>query len=119
MEPLTKRQADVLAYVVAYHGDHHTAPTMAEIKHALGIGSEATVHKHLEALRVKGYVARRHHYRRATDVLVSRNATSEVLSAFEAGWEAALAKSGWNGGETTDYMAQARATWLSARAEAR
>jgi len=115
MEPLTRRQAEVLAFVVAYHAEHGTAPTLAEIGQALGIGAEATVHKHLESLRAKGYVARRHHYARATDVLVSRNATGEVLTAFEAGWEAALTNCGWRGGETTVYMAKARATWLGGR----
>jgi SOS-response transcriptional repressor LexA len=112
MEPLTTRQADVLAFVAAYHATHGTAPTLDEIRQGLGIGSVTTVHKHLENLRAKGYVARRHHHARATDVLVSRNATSEVLSAFAAGWEACVEA---EASDRASAMLAARASWLEGR----
>jgi SOS-response transcriptional repressor LexA len=113
MEPLTKYQAAVLTFVTAYIEQHRYAPTLREISDGLG-GTQAisTVHKHLKSLSEKGYILRRRHYRRGFTVAVTRNATPEILSAYAAGWEAAV-EAGRN--DRASAMLAARATWLEGR----
>ena len=55
---LTKRQHDVLAFVVNYAKERGYAPAVREIAEGVGVSSPATVHEHLEALRVSGHLRR-------------------------------------------------------------
>lgn len=57
-EPLTKRQAEVLAYVRETIAIKGYAPTFSEIAEHCGYRSLGTVHEHLENLERKGYVVR-------------------------------------------------------------
>ena len=55
---LTKRQADVLL-TVAYLTDlNGYPPTVRQIGKELGLASSASVHDHLDALELKGYIRR-------------------------------------------------------------
>ncbi len=56
MDPLTKRQAEILAYITNYIGDNGYAPSYREIGHNFGLSSTATVAEHVESLRLKGYL---------------------------------------------------------------
>lgn len=56
IEPLTKKQRDLLNFLVEYQGSHDYAPSVREIAEHLGLRSPATVHEHLRALARKGYV---------------------------------------------------------------
>jgi SOS-response transcriptional repressor LexA len=55
---LTKRQGEILTYVKAYIETHGFAPSLEEIGRNFSLSSLATVHKHLENLRAKGYINR-------------------------------------------------------------
>ncbi|MBI2482690.1 transcriptional repressor LexA [Candidatus Uhrbacteria bacterium] len=54
---LTKRQHQVLAFIINYVREHEYAPSIREIAQGLGVASPATVHEHLESLRQSGYLA--------------------------------------------------------------
>ena len=52
---LTKRQKEVLNYLVAFMNKNGYSPSFEEIAHALKLTSLATVHKHLSTLEKKGF----------------------------------------------------------------
>lgn len=56
MNPLTKRQAEILEYVTNYISDHNYAPSYREIGQYFGLSSTATVAEHIESLKQKGYL---------------------------------------------------------------
>lgn len=58
MQPLTKRQREVYDFLCEYIAAHGYAPTLDEIGAAMGLSSLATVHKHLEVIRHRGYIRR-------------------------------------------------------------
>lgn len=55
---LTARQKEVLEYLKTFSLQHGYMPSLAEIGRALGLSSLATVSKHVENLRRKGYITR-------------------------------------------------------------
>lgn len=55
---LTRRQAEILAYIRQYAAQQGFAPTLQEIGGHFGLSSVATVHKHVAQLVAKGYVKR-------------------------------------------------------------
>jgi repressor LexA len=55
---LTKRQKEVLNYLVGFLNKNGYSPSFEEIAHALKLTSLATVHKHLSTLEKKGYIRR-------------------------------------------------------------
>lgn len=55
---ITKRQHEVLAFVVNYTKERGYAPSIREIAEGVGVASPATVHEHLEALRGSGHLRR-------------------------------------------------------------
>ena len=56
MENLTKKQREILNYVVNYLQDHEYSPSFLEIGENFGLNSKATVHAHIHALIKKGYL---------------------------------------------------------------
>lgn len=58
IRPLTRRQAEILDYLSAFIGQHGYGPSLEEIGRRFGLTSLATVHKHLENLKTKGYLDR-------------------------------------------------------------
>jgi SOS-response transcriptional repressor LexA len=112
MAPLTKRQAEMVGYIRDYIAQYGYAPSLGEIGAALGLRSLATVYKHLEHLEAKGVLRRRWNRSRSIELLSQGPVTAEMVSAFEAGWDAAcrVMASG-----RPDTMATARAQWLEAR----
>lgn len=58
LQPLTKRQREVLAFVQTYFEEQGYAPTFQEIATHIGVHSLATVHEHLENLTKLGYILR-------------------------------------------------------------
>ncbi|HIC56392.1 MAG TPA: repressor LexA, partial [Acidobacteria bacterium] len=50
MQPLTKRQREILDYLSEYIEHHGYAPSLEEIGHRFSLSSLATVHKHLKNL---------------------------------------------------------------------
>jgi len=67
--PLSKRQRDVLAYIETFIAERGYAPTLHEIGAGCGMRAVSTVHKHLTALTVKGYVRRQWNGHRSTEIV--------------------------------------------------
>ena len=58
MQPLTKRQREILDYLGEFIEQHGYAPSLEEIGRRFGLSSLATVHKHLTNLQDKGFIRR-------------------------------------------------------------
>ncbi len=58
MQPLTKRQREILDYLNEFIEQHGYAPSLEEIGRRFGLSSLATVHKHLTNLQDKGFIRR-------------------------------------------------------------
>ena len=56
MEPLTKRQAEILAFITNHISEHNYAPSYREIGKFFGLSSTATIAEHIESLKQKGYL---------------------------------------------------------------
>lgn len=69
MKLLTKRQADILWYIIDFCYELRYAPTLREIGIRFGIGSTNGVADHLKALEKKGYIVRDSGLSRAITVL--------------------------------------------------
>jgi len=86
---LTRRQKQVLDFIRAHTRSRGYAPTLAEIRRHLGLGSVATVHKHLRLLQEKGVVRRLPHRSRALEVCevapAARAARVRLLGTVAAG----------------------------------
>jgi repressor LexA len=67
-EKLTKKQSEILKYVVGYLKDHGYAPSYREVGEALGVSSTATIHEHVKNLERKGYLTSEDGAARAIDV---------------------------------------------------
>ena len=66
---LTKRQKEVLNYLVSFHNKNGYSPSFEEIAHALKLTSLATVHKHLSTLERKGFIRRGYNQSRSIEVV--------------------------------------------------
>jgi len=58
MNPLTKRQKEILQYISQYIDKHQFSPTYDEIKDNFGLSALSTVHEHITELVNKGYLRR-------------------------------------------------------------
>lgn len=66
---LTKRQKQVLDYLINFLNKHGYSPSFEEIARALKLTSLATVHKHLSTLERKGFVRRGYNQSRSLEIL--------------------------------------------------
>jgi repressor LexA len=66
---LTKRQKQVLDYLVGFLNKNGYSPSFDEIAHGLKLTSLATVHKHLSTLERKGFVRRGYNQSRSIEVV--------------------------------------------------
>ena len=57
------RREAILVFMLSYQREHTSAPTVAQIKEAVGLASKNTVYKHLMALVCAGRVENRPHGR--------------------------------------------------------
>ena len=65
---LTKRQKEVLDFLVSFHNKHGYSPSFEEIARSLKLTSLATVHKHITTLERKGFVRRGYNQSRSIEV---------------------------------------------------
>jgi repressor LexA len=65
---LTKRQKEVLDFIVGFLKENDYGPSFEEIADGMGLASIATVHKHLTALESKGYLKRSFNQSRALEL---------------------------------------------------
>jgi len=66
---LTKRQKEVLDYLVSFETKHGYAPSFEEIGRGLKLTSLATVHKHISTLEKKGFIRRGYNQSRSIEIL--------------------------------------------------
>src|ERR1700730_9626606 len=66
---LTKRQKEVLNYLVGFLNKNGYSPSFEEIAHAMKLTSLATVHKHLQTLEKKGFIRRGYNQSRSVEVV--------------------------------------------------
>ena len=72
MQPLTKRQREILDYVSEFIEQHGYAPSLEEIGRRFGLSSLATVHKHLTNLQDKGFIRRAWNRSRSLELVPTR-----------------------------------------------
>jgi repressor LexA len=65
---LTKRQKEVLDFLVMFVNKHGYSPSFDEIAQALRLTSLATVHKHVTTLERKGFIRRGYNQSRSIEV---------------------------------------------------
>src|SRR6202167_5139886 len=65
---LTKRQKEVLDFLVGFVNKHGYSPSFEEIARALRLTSLATVHKHISTLERKGFIRRGYNQSRSIEV---------------------------------------------------
>jgi repressor LexA len=109
---LTRRQAEILAFITEYTRTHGYAPTLQEIGHRFRLSSVATVHKHVSHLVEKGYLRRGRNRRRDLEVvdqtppgicsipLLGRVAAGRPIESFTDREEIALPEEWLGRGET-------------------
>ena len=68
MQPLTKRQREILNYLADFIQQHGYAPSLEEIGQRFGLSSLATVHKHLTNLEGKGFIRRSWNKSRSVEI---------------------------------------------------
>lgn len=83
---LTQSQQKTLNFIRGYMDDNGLAPTLVEIGDGIGINSKGVVHRHVQALRDKGYLERSSGWRamRLTDDDPSKD-TLPLLGRIAAG----------------------------------
>jgi repressor LexA len=72
VQPLTKRQREILDYLGTFIQQHGYAPSLEEIGERFGLSSLATVHKHLTNLQEKGFIRRAWNRSRSLEVVPTR-----------------------------------------------
>ena len=73
MQPLTKRQREVLNYLNDFIQQQGYAPSLEEIGQRLGLSSLATVHKHLTNLESKGFIRRSWNKSRSVEIIPTKH----------------------------------------------
>ncbi len=66
---LTKRQKEVLDFLVSFETRHGYAPSFEEIGKGLKLTSLATVHKHVTTLERKGFIRRGYNQSRSIEIV--------------------------------------------------
>jgi repressor LexA len=72
VQPLTKRQREILDYLQEFIQQHGYAPSLEEVGRRFGLSSLATVHKHLTNLQDKGFIRRSWNRSRSVELLPGR-----------------------------------------------
>jgi repressor LexA len=72
LQPLTKRQREILDYLNDFIQQHGYAPSLEEIGRRFGLSSLATVHKHLTNLQEKGFIKRAWNRSRSVELVPTR-----------------------------------------------
>ena len=78
MQPLTKRQREILDFLNEFIELNGYAPSLEEIGRRFGLSSLATVHKHLTNLQEKGFIKRAWNRSRSVELVPSRVGTRAV-----------------------------------------
>lgn len=80
---LTRRQKEVLDFLVSFQNKHRYAPSYEEIARGLKLTSLATVHKHISTLERKGYIRRGYNQSRSIEILqLPRPVREQVIERY-------------------------------------
>ena len=91
---LTKRQKEVLDYLVSFETKHGYAPSFEEIGKGMKLTSLATVHKHITTLEKKGFIRRGYNQSRSIEIVqLPKSVKDQVMERKSAGVAAAGAES--------------------------
>lgn len=74
MQPLTRRQREILDYLGEFIEERGYAPSLQEIGNRFGLSSLATVHKHLMNLQEKRFIRRAWNRSRSVELVQTRAA---------------------------------------------
>jgi len=77
---LTKRQKEVLDFLVTFHNKHGYSPSFEEIARSLKLTSLATVHKHITTLERKGFVRRGYNQSRSIEIVQLPKSVKEQVN---------------------------------------
>ena len=72
MQPLTKRQREILDFLNEFIEQNGYAPSLEEVGRRFGLSSLATVHKHLTNLQDKGFIRRAWNRSRSVELVPTR-----------------------------------------------
>jgi repressor LexA len=72
VQPLTKRQREIMDYLQEFIQQHGYAPSLEEVGRRFGLSSLATVHKHLTNLQEKGFIRRSWNRSRSVELIPAR-----------------------------------------------
>ncbi|MBA2356661.1 MAG: transcriptional repressor LexA [Acidobacteria bacterium] len=72
VQPLTKRQREILDFLNDFIQQHGYAPSLEEVGRRFGLSSLATVHKHLTNLQDKGFIKRAWNRSRSVELIPAR-----------------------------------------------
>ena len=81
---LTRRQKQVLDFLVGFINRHGYSPSFEEIGESLNLSSLATVHKHLETLEKKGFIRRGYNQSRSVEVVAVPGSVPFAKTAIRA-----------------------------------
>ena len=87
---LTRRQKQVLDFLVGFINRHGYSPSFEEIGESLDLSSLATVHKHLETLEKKGFIRRGYNQSRSVEVVAVPGSVPFAKTAIRAFEQARL-----------------------------
>jgi repressor LexA len=82
MNPLTKRQAQILEFVTQHIAENNYAPSYREIGEHFGLSSTATIAEHVEALKTKGYLSHEDNLARSLQPMAVAKQPSEQNEYF-------------------------------------
>ncbi len=78
MQPLTKRQREILDYLTEFIDHNGYAPSLEEVGRRFGLSSLATVHKHLTNLQEKGFIKRAWNRSRSLEIVPTRGGARAI-----------------------------------------
>ena len=78
VQPLTKRQREILDYLNEFIQQHGYAPSLEEIGQRFGLSSLATVHKHMTNLESKGFIKRSWNRSRSVELLAGPSGSRAI-----------------------------------------
>ena len=78
MQPLTKRQREILDYLTEFIEHNGYAPSLEEVGRRFSLSSLATVHKHLTNLQEKGFIKRAWNRSRSLEIVPTRGGARAI-----------------------------------------
>ena len=80
---LYRRERQLLDFITQFIQRNGYAPTLKEIGEAMGMGSPATVHEHVEKLRQKGFIKKLDGTARGLEVVRTGQPEGDTPTAIE------------------------------------